>query len=72
MKGFKVGDIVAAKLKTGKITKITAQEFAIEVPDAKSVGGARVVLLTSEQAQLRGLTLEQLVNEYLVKVEIKK
>jgi len=71
MKNFKVGDIVAPRIKTGKIISVTSDSIIVEVQDPSSISGLRHISMTAEQARLRGLTLEKLAEEYLVKVIIE-
>lgn len=71
MKKIKVGDTVVAKHSIGKVVEINKGQVVIEVADKKSDSGIRPVKLTLKHAQTRGVTLEQLIEDHLIKVEIK-
>lgn len=68
---IKVGMTVAPKHVVGKVVEISTAQIVIEVPDRKSDTGIRAVKLTLQQAQLRGTTLEQLLDDSVIQVEIK-
>lgn len=59
----KVGDIVTPKIRLGKISKIEDEQVIIRYKDQN--GDLRYSYLTKQQADLRGKTLDQHVDDSL-------
>jgi hypothetical protein len=63
----KIDDVVVPRIRLGKVVKVTSEEVQMEWKDDK--GDLRYSSLTRQQADLRGLNFEEMVNSALIKLE---
>jgi len=70
-RSFKVGDMVAAKVKVGKVVEITPTKIVIEVIDKKAPTGIRRIEMNEAHSNLRGTTFAQMLDEFLVRVVVQ-
>lgn len=68
----KVGDFVVVRLTSGKIIEVSDDKVRWEIQDDRAPDGVRYLTVTKEMADRQGLTLDQMVDRYILKAELKE
>lgn len=68
----KVGDFVVVRLTSGKIIEANEKRVRWEIADDRAEGGYRYLTVDKAMADRQGLTLEQMVDRYILKAELKE
>lgn len=66
---FKVGDKLIPKHGIGVVVSIADDKVEFRIPDRTQETGFRLIEATKAQADLRGITLSDLVDKSFVKIE---
>lgn len=68
----KVGDFVVVRLTSGKVIEVNDEQVRWEIKDDRAPDGVRYLTVSKEMAERQGLTLEQMVDRYILKAELKE